>query len=183
MALLAEELVEEWLNRKGYFTIRGVKKGVSEIDLLAIKYDDSIVDAQHIEVQISFNPVTYITPLSKRLTKLLNKNKRSALARDSSTLEESVEEWINTKYIDSKKCEMRDSLWPGVSWKYILVHGVVKHPAELELISSKGIKLIPLHKVLSDLCEGKLGKHSSTGGDLVDLIGFYSKSIMPSDNA
>lgn len=25
MALLAEEIVEEWLNRQGYFTIRGIK--------------------------------------------------------------------------------------------------------------------------------------------------------------
>jgi hypothetical protein len=32
MALLAEEIVEEWLNRQGYFTIRGIKKGVHEID-------------------------------------------------------------------------------------------------------------------------------------------------------
>ena len=27
MALLAEEIVEEWLNHRGYFTIRGVKSG------------------------------------------------------------------------------------------------------------------------------------------------------------
>ena len=33
MALLAEEIVEEWLNRQGYFTIRGVKVGVHEMDL------------------------------------------------------------------------------------------------------------------------------------------------------
>ena len=37
MALLAEEIVEEWLNRQGYFTIRGVKVGVHEIDLLAVR--------------------------------------------------------------------------------------------------------------------------------------------------
>jgi hypothetical protein len=36
MALLAEELVEEWLNRTGYFTIRGLKLGVHEVDLLAV---------------------------------------------------------------------------------------------------------------------------------------------------
>ena len=35
MALLAEALVEEWLNRTGYFTIRGIKAGNDEIDLLA----------------------------------------------------------------------------------------------------------------------------------------------------
>jgi hypothetical protein len=38
MALLAEELVEEWLNRQGCFTIRGIKIGVHEIDLLAVKH-------------------------------------------------------------------------------------------------------------------------------------------------
>ena len=37
MALLAESLVEEWLNREGYFTIRGVKHGVGEMDLLAVR--------------------------------------------------------------------------------------------------------------------------------------------------
>ena len=37
MALLAEEVVEEWLNRKGYFTIRGAKVGVPEMDLLAVR--------------------------------------------------------------------------------------------------------------------------------------------------
>jgi len=37
MALLAEEIVEEWLNHQGNFTIRGIKLGVNEIDLLAVK--------------------------------------------------------------------------------------------------------------------------------------------------
>jgi hypothetical protein len=31
MALLAESLVDEWLNRNGYFTIRGVKHGQGAI--------------------------------------------------------------------------------------------------------------------------------------------------------
>lgn len=31
MSLLGEEVVEEWLNRNGYFTIRGIKVGVDEI--------------------------------------------------------------------------------------------------------------------------------------------------------
>jgi len=38
MALVAEALVEEWLNRKGYFTIRGAKIGQGEIDLLAVSF-------------------------------------------------------------------------------------------------------------------------------------------------
>ena len=52
MALLAEEIVEEWLNRQGYFTIRGVKVGVHEIDLLAVKWQkDGKAECRHIEVQ------------------------------------------------------------------------------------------------------------------------------------
>jgi hypothetical protein len=39
MALLAESLVEEWLNRKGFFTIRGIKHGVAEMDLFAIRHE------------------------------------------------------------------------------------------------------------------------------------------------
>jgi hypothetical protein len=39
MAILAESLVEEWLNREGFFTVRGVKHGVGEIDLLAIRHE------------------------------------------------------------------------------------------------------------------------------------------------
>ena len=37
MSLLAEAVVEEWLNRQGYFTIRGIKLGNDEIDILAIR--------------------------------------------------------------------------------------------------------------------------------------------------
>ena len=37
MALLAEQLVDEWLNRKGFFTVRGIKEGVDEIDLLGVR--------------------------------------------------------------------------------------------------------------------------------------------------
>ena len=37
MAKLAESIVEEWLNRQGFFTIHGIKFGNHEIDVLAGK--------------------------------------------------------------------------------------------------------------------------------------------------
>ncbi len=58
MALFAEALVEEWLNRSGYFTIRGVKVGNSEIDLLAVSPNES--DGLHVEVSVSIRPMGYI---------------------------------------------------------------------------------------------------------------------------
>ena len=57
MALLAEELVEEWLNRQGFFTIRGLKLGVHEMDLLAIRpRPDGSLECRHVEVQASMRP-------------------------------------------------------------------------------------------------------------------------------
>ena len=61
MSILAEEIVEEWLNRKGYFTIRGVKLGNDEIDILAIKLVGKEVECRHIEIQASMRPVSYIS--------------------------------------------------------------------------------------------------------------------------
>ena len=70
MALLAEEIVEEWLNRQGFFTIRGIKVGVDEIDILALKLDtDNKPVCRHVEVQASINPVSYMTPLAKIIQK------------------------------------------------------------------------------------------------------------------
>lgn len=58
MALLAEEIVEEWLNRQGYFTIRGVKIGVHEMDLLAVRFNAGAIDCRQTEVQASVRPVS-----------------------------------------------------------------------------------------------------------------------------
>jgi hypothetical protein len=70
MALLAEEIVEEWLNRQGFFTIRGIKMGVQEIDLLAIKWQaDGKAECRHIEVQASMRPVSYISQVPKEQQK------------------------------------------------------------------------------------------------------------------
>lgn len=61
MALLGEEVVEEWLNRRGYFTIRGIKLGVHEIDILAFRPKaNGNHESRHIEVQISTNPIAYL---------------------------------------------------------------------------------------------------------------------------
>ena len=37
MAALAESLVDAWLNRQGFFTVRGLKHGIDEIDLLGVR--------------------------------------------------------------------------------------------------------------------------------------------------
>ena len=57
MALIDEQLVEEWLNRSNFFTIRGIKCWLGEIDLLAIRQQGDTKEFWHIEVQVSFRPV------------------------------------------------------------------------------------------------------------------------------
>ena len=70
MALLGEEVVEEWLNRQGYFTIRGIKLGVHEIDLLAVRLiPGGVPSCRHLEAQISTNPVAYISKVPKEIQK------------------------------------------------------------------------------------------------------------------
>jgi hypothetical protein len=63
MGLLAESLVDEWLNRAGFFTVRGIKHGVGEMDLLGVRPRMSSLEAWHVEVQASFRPISYIASL------------------------------------------------------------------------------------------------------------------------
>jgi Holliday junction resolvase-like predicted endonuclease len=97
MALLAEEIVEEWLNRQGYFTIRGIKMGVHEIDLLAVKSNENgEIECRHIEVQASMRPVSYISNVPKEIQKAgraANSAKRSA-----EELVQGVAEWVEKKF-------------------------------------------------------------------------------------
>src|SRR5215207_1601828 len=178
MALLAETLVEEWLNRRGYFTIRGVREGVSEIDLLAVKpLDGTAVEALHVEVQTSFRPIGYISPLTKNLAASMGKARGLVMHRTPEVLKECVSEWVQKKYLSPKKVNRRKALWPGAKWEHILVHAVVKHPEELEEIEEHGVGLIPLETILEDLCPPERPPFTaSAGGDLADLIDFYGRT-------
>ncbi len=61
MALIAEELVEEWLNQQKYFTIRNLKSGQNEIDLLGVKLNGkSKNQLVHVEVMVSHSPMSWI---------------------------------------------------------------------------------------------------------------------------
>ena len=79
MALLAEEIVEEWLNRQGFFTIRGIKLGVQEIDLLAIRICEDDIECRHIEVTASVRPMSYLTDVPKEIRKKTGRPKKPLL--------------------------------------------------------------------------------------------------------
>ncbi|MEY2508824.1 MAG: hypothetical protein QOH01_3153 [Verrucomicrobiota bacterium] len=176
MALLAETLVEEWLNRQGFFTIRGIKLGVHEMDLLAIDHQNER-RAWHVEVQASFRPVSYLAGLPTKLAKERGISKTSTKRRSTEDIRASIADWIQRKFFLDAKQTLRTRLSPGTDWSFKFVHGVINEQRELDEIQAAGIELIPLQVILEDLCRPRRSKAEFTaaaGGDLAEVIRFYS---------
>ena len=170
MSLLGEEVVEEWLNRNGYFTIRGIKVGVDEIDILAIRpLPDGKHECRHIEVQLSINPISYITKVPAAIRKKTGIGPHNAKKRDVAQLTQGVDEWVQAKFDHQRKVELRNSLCPG-AWTKELVVGIVKHEDELELLKQAGITIHRLKDVLSEMVEKRTVVKAAAGADLFDLM-------------
>lgn len=169
MALLAEEIVEEWLNRQGYFTIRGVKMGVQEIDLLAVKCqtDGKAAECRHIEVQASMRPVSYISRVPKEEQKA--GRAANSAKRSDEELVQGVTEWVEKKFHRSDKKALMAKLWNG-QWSSELVVNVVKSEQELKLIASHGVKIHSLSEIVLSLAKDSFVIGSASGGDIVDLL-------------
>ncbi len=170
MALLGESLVEEWLNREGFFTIRGVRHGVDEMDLLAIRREpNGKIIGWHVEVQVSFRPIGFIAKLPKG-----DPNRQSVRARSSAEVEECARIWVQAKFKAESKQKMRDKLWPGIKWKYHFVHGVVREPHELKVIAKEGVVLHTFHDILTSLSDRKNHSFSgSAGGDIAEIVAYF----------
>ena len=164
MALLAESLVDEWLNRLGFFTVRGIKHGVNEIDLLGVRPDpQGALEAWHVEVQVSFRPVAYICPIPTKHSDFAE-SKKSAKVRPDSIVEDGVEAWVEKKFASTEKRKTRNSAWADLDWQFKVVHGVVKFPAELDFMRRHGIETIPFHDVLTRLGSGVSGQIKGGAG-------------------
>ena len=147
MSLLAEEVVEEWLNRDGFFTIRGVKVGAYEMDVLAIRpMPDGGHQCRHVEVQASINPISYITRPPSAVRKQSGA-RFNARKRDLPLLRESVLEWIYAKYNLPQKVELRTRLCPG-AWTRELVVGKIKYEEELSLLKEAGVTVFRLKEII-----------------------------------
>lgn len=181
MALLAEELVEEWLNRKGYFTIRGVKLGVHEIDLLAIRPREGGLECRHLEVQASVRPVSYVTRVPKEIQKATGRAAGSARARTDEELRQGIKEWVHKKFEHPAKRTLRNRLAPG-PWSRELVLHRVKFEREVELVQEAGITVHRLSGILNELNSGDLPLEGAAGGHLVDLVSMTAFSRQSTPN-
>ncbi len=169
MTLLAEEIVEEWLNRQGYFTIRGIKIGVHEIDLLALRITEQGVECRHIEVQSSVNPVSYFSPLPKLIQKSTGRSAMSTKERSVDELKLGIQEWIDKKYYLKSKVQLRNKLYPA-DWTFELVIHKIKHPEELLMLIDAGIRVHFLKDIVNELKNTKMMIKSASGASLVDLV-------------
>ena len=139
MALLDEQLVEEWLNRKNFFTIRGIKCGVDEIDLLAVHHGADANDCWHVEVQVSFRPVGYVG------------GDTNARKRSPDEVRAGVEQWVDKKFTSERKVARRNEVLPNAHWHYVFVHGVLRDEAELEYMHELNVTLVPYKQILEEL--------------------------------
>ena len=169
MALLAEELVEEWLNRQGYFTIRGIALGVHEIDLLAIRPTTSKWDLRHVEVQASVRPVSYISRVPKDVQKETGRAATSAKERTLEELVAGVNEWIHKKFALPRKVELKRRLAPG-EWSRELVVHRLRHEEELDEFRRQGIKVHRLSDLVAELESDEFPISAASGAAFVDLI-------------
>ncbi len=172
MAILGEEVIVEWLNRDGYFTIRGIKIGRNEIDILAIKpLPDGGHDCRHIEVHLSAHPMGYITgPGAKR--------------RSEAELKQGVQDWIKKKFIGYKGQveKVRQSLcsreWTRelVLWNW----NAINEP-EVEALRRHDIRIWRLEDVVERMVKDMKAQprdnrfKSAAGGALFDLMMLFVK--------
>lgn len=138
MSDLIEDIVGEWLCLKGYFIIRGLKVGLNEIDVLAIRPSQGkVVEAAHYEVQVSTRPVGYIgDPNAKRKT--------------DDEIRESVTGWVKKRYTNPKIVELIQRL-VGSRYDRYFVTGNRKHKMELVALRSHGVRIIRFPRVLAEL--------------------------------
>ena len=169
MALLAEELVEEWLNRQGFFTIRGIKLGVHEMDLLAIRHDNEGLVCRQVEVTASVRPVSYISRLPRAIQKATGRGPANAKVRGDSEIAQGVREWIDKKFDHREKTRLRNRLALG-PWSRELVIHIVKYEAEVAVFEAQGITVHRLANIVSDLKRGRLLLEGAAGAHLMDLV-------------
>ena len=157
MSLLAEVVVEEWLNRQGYFTIRNIKIGNDEIDLLAVRpLSDGTLEQRHIEVQASVQPIGYIS-------------RKNAKVVGTEELTVSVKEWVHKKFDKENKQQQRASLGNG-NWSRELVINRVRSEKEVALINQQGINILHLADIVKELRDMNTVIKKASGADLLELV-------------
>lgn len=162
MALLDEQLVEQWLNANRFFTIRGIKCGIDEIDFLAVRPSLTGFECWHVEVQVSFRPVGYIG------------GDTNARRRTEDELRAGVEQWVAKKFTSPKKVSKRNEILTDANWSYVLVCAELKDEAELGIMEQLGVRVVRYKDVLNELKQSSKHQSSSVSNNILEILRYIS---------
>ncbi len=179
MAHIDETVVEHWLRRQGYSTVRGLatrakdphKKGRKELDLLAFHFGKS--ELIHAEVQSSPSPMNYLGELK--------------------SLEDSVRKYVRDKFDDERVQDIRDEWCQYQGFHVEKLRKVVvyqklrkkrKHEEkeQLEVLEGEGVEAVSFSKILGSLKRGS-GLRFQFKSDVDDLATLFLNTPTNEDEA
>lgn len=177
MAAFAETLVDEWMNREGFFTIRGLRRGVQEIDLLGVRQLEGRIEGWHVEVQASIRPIGYIARwLPQHIDAGLANGPAAAGHRTPEIVKECAVAWVARKFDADVKVDMRNRAWPNLTWDRKLVHAVVLSRHELQCIRECGVATISLRQVIQSLRHPRAnGLMGVAGTDVAEILTYLNE--------
>ena len=169
--LLAEDLVQEWLITKKYFTVKNLKStNNKELDLLGVKFEENNETSLiHVEVSVHYNPIGWLCSFEGRFTG----------NRTEEEIKSAVISWVDRKF-KGDNAEVRNQFSPHLNindWEMLFVHGKLNDRIrrELEHIKDLGIKIKSIREIILDLQEPTNNiRTGGVGKDISDLITIYS---------
>ena len=150
---LIENIVSTWFQAKGYFLIQNLKVGVYEVDILAVKLgeEQKFIDAVHVEIQCSSNPIGYIG------------GSPSAKKRTAEEIEEGVQAYIDKKFEHPKTREVIERLL-GKDYRRMFVCGNLKDESTIGFFKQKGVEVIRVWEIFEDVLKN-LGELKTAPGN------------------
>lgn len=133
----AEEIVAGCFQSMDYFVISGVRIGVKEVDLLAIKLNAAghVAERIHVEVQVSANPVGVLRT-------------KAGLGKTGHDPRKSAREYVCKKFLDPKVQRRVKAIFSGHPYSKVLVHGKINRPEQLNEIEKMDVKCIPIGEMV-----------------------------------
>jgi hypothetical protein len=168
MTLLAEEIVEEWLNRQATSRYAESKWVFTKLTCSRLNgWRPERPSVATLKSKLPCGPVSYISRVPKKQQKA-GRSAKSAKRSDEELIL-GVTEWVEIKFRCPDKKTLMAKLWNG-DWSSELVVNVVKSENEVKLIADHGIKILRLNEIVSSLARHRFVIGSASGADIIDLI-------------
>lgn len=126
-----KEVVNFWLNRKGYFTVSNIKSGNKDVGILALKLDkDSLTRIMHIEISCSI----------------------SGFNEQADFLDSIIKEKFNDANVDAAIKKYIDNAGKGAEIeKLIVVNSLPNKKEAIEKLGKNSINAIEFESILSEV--------------------------------